>query len=142
MRRWTLLSLMILAPFLAAAVPASGQAGSPPGGSAETEQALSFLLASAADDFRQSDPGTSVRVRDVRLARVPTTTGKPPQYQLCGEFTAGGEKREWAKFATVKTSGYEQWTGAAATGLCGREDIAWEEVSGLTESLQRKLDAH
>lgn len=61
---------------------------------------------------------------------------------LCGQFLPApeGGKAEWAPFATIKTSGYEQWIGAQADGFCQGSSVIWEK-GDLSSSLQSRLDA-
>lgn len=61
------------------------------------------------------------------------------QYMLCGQVLAG--KGEWTPFATIKTSGYEQWLGAQATGFCQGSSVIWDKKGDLSSSLQSRLDS-
>jgi hypothetical protein len=62
---------------------------------------------------------------------------------LCGEFLPGQRegKVEWTPFATIKTSGYEQWLGAQAANLCQRSTVIWDSEGDLSSSLQTRLDS-
>jgi hypothetical protein len=62
---------------------------------------------------------------------------------LCGQFlSAKGEKdTEWTPFATIKTSGYEQWLGTQAAGFCQDSSVTWDKVGDLSSLLQTRLDA-
>src|SRR5881396_524140 len=62
---------------------------------------------------------------------------------LCGQFLPAQErgKAEWTPFATIKTSGYEQWVGARAAGLCQQSSIIWDEQGDLSSTLQSRLDS-
>src|SRR5215211_301975 len=109
---------------------------------ASIDQVVQFLITAAATDFhtyRPSDPG---RFRDVRIGHVVTPSGEE-QYILCGQFlpAQGGGKAEWMPFATIKTSGYEQWIGAQAVGFCQRSPVIWDKVGDLSSSLQSRLDS-
>jgi hypothetical protein len=94
---------------------------------ASMDAALQFLLTSAAADFHTHRQSDSVRFRDVRIGHVMTPNGAE-QYMLCGQFMSAqeGDNAEWMPFATIKTSGYEQWLGAQAVGLCQRPSITWD----------------
>jgi hypothetical protein len=46
-----------------------------------------------------------------------------------------------APFATIKTSGYEQWIGAQAVGFCQRSSVIWDKAGDLSSSLQSRLDS-
>ena len=62
---------------------------------------------------------------------------------LCGQFlpVQGEAKAEWTPFATIKTSGYEQWTGTQAAGFCQGSSIVWDKVGDLSSALQSRLDS-
>ena len=106
---------------------------------ASIDSVVQFLLTSAATDFHTHVRSDSVRFRDVRLGHVMTPSGVE-QYMLCGEFQEGG-KAEWMPFATIKTSGYEQWNGAQAEGFCKRSSVIWDKQGDLSSSLQSQLDS-
>jgi hypothetical protein len=65
------------------------------------------------------------------------------QYILCGQFLQAqeGGKAQWTPFATIKTSGYEQWIGAQAAGFCQGSSVIWDTVGDLSSSLQSRLDS-
>jgi hypothetical protein len=65
------------------------------------------------------------------------------QYMLCGQFLPAEEegKAEWTPFATIKTSGYEQWIGAQAVGFCQGSSVIWDKEGDLSSSLQSRLDS-
>jgi hypothetical protein len=102
---------------------------------------VQFLLTAAATDFhtRPPDPG---RFRDVRVGHVMTPSGEE-QYMLCGQFLPAqeGGMAKWTPFATIKTSGYEQWIGAQATAFCQRSSVIWDKEGDLSSSLQSRLDS-
>jgi hypothetical protein len=107
----------------------------------ELQTVVQFLLGAAANDFHtHRSPGAS-RFRQLRIGRVvnPDGTG---QYILCGQFLpAHGEgTADWTPFATIKTSGYEQWIGARAGSYCEESTVRWEdEVGDLSSSLRVAL---
>jgi len=105
------------------------------------DSAIEFLLTSAATDFHTHQPPYPTRFRDVRSGYVVTTAGTR-QYRLCGEFLAAQEsgKAEWAPFATIQTSPYEQWLGAQASSFCKDPSITWNK-GDLSSSLKSRLDA-
>jgi len=107
---------------------------------ASMDSIVQFLLTAAATDFHTHRPPDPVRFRDVRIGRVMTPSGKE-QYMLCGQFLPAqeGGKAEWTPFATIKTSGYEQWIGAQAAGFCQGSSVIWDQVGDLSSSLQSKL---
>lgn len=109
---------------------------------ASIDPVVDFLLTSAATDFRTHRPLDPVAFRDVRIGHVVTSDGEP-QYRLCGEFLPaedGGTSR-WTPFATIKTSGYEQWIGGQAAVFCQGPAVVWDEVGDLSSSLLSRLDS-
>ena len=100
-----------------AASPGQGLASEEPKPS--TDSPMEFLLRSAATDFHAHRPPVVERFRDVRFGHVMTPAGAK-QYQLCGEFLPQQRegKAEWTPFATIKTSGFEQYLGVQATSWC------------------------
>ena len=65
------------------------------------------------------------------------------QYLLCGQFVSAvkGSKPEWIPFATIKTSGYEQWIGAQAVGYCQGASVIWDKEADLSSELQKRFDS-
>lgn len=110
--------------------------------SASIDPVVQFLITSAATDFHTHRPPDPVRFRDVRLAHVMTPSGEE-QYLLCGQFLPAqeGDNAKWMPFATIKTSGYEQWIGAQAAGFCQGSSVIWDKVGDLSSSLQSQLDS-
>lgn len=62
---------------------------------------------------------------------------------LCGEFLPKENqgKPQWIPFATIKTSGYEQWLGVEAKGYCESSSIIWDNMGDLSVPLQDRLDS-
>ena len=104
------------------------------------DSVVQFLLTAAATDFRTHRPPDLVRFRDVRIGHV-VTPGGNEQYMLCGQFLPAqeGGNAEWTPFATIKTSGYEQWIGAQAARFCQGSSVIWDKVGDLSSSLQSRL---
>ena len=77
----------------------------------------------------------------MRIGRVGKNK-KDALYTLCGEFLAPAEggKAKWTSFATVKTSGYEQYLGSSTT-YCTNPKIIWHNTGDLSATLQKHLDA-
>ncbi len=109
---------------------------------ASLESVIQFLLTVAATDFHAHRPPDPVRFRDVRIAHVMTPGGEE-QYLLCGQFLPAqdGSKAQWTPFATIKTSGYEQWIGGQAAGFCQGSSVIWDKEGDLSSSLQSRLDS-
>ena len=103
---------------------------------------LQYLLKAAASDFYIHRPPYLVRIRDVRMGQL-TTPGGVEQYMLCGQFlpAPNGGKVEWITFATIKTSGYEQYIGNQAEEFCKRSSIKWIKAGDLASSLQNRFDS-
>jgi len=97
------------------------------------------LLTSAARDFREHGPKGPFHFRNVRVGHL-TTDGKE-SYRLCGEFLLEGDKTEWTPFATIKTSGYEQYIGGQAANYCQGSSFVWDSEGDLSPSLQSQLDS-
>ena len=100
-----------------------------------------FLLTSAAADFHAHPPPGPVRFRDVRIGYVMTPSGEE-QYLLCGQFlpAPSGGNAVWTPFATIKTSGYEQYIGGQVAGYCP-PSIVWDMDGDLSPVLQKQLDS-
>ena len=106
------------------------------------DSVVQFLLTAAATDFHTHRPPDPARFRDVRIGHVMTPSGEE-QYMLCGQFlpAQAGGKAEWTPFATIKTSGYEQWIGAQAEAFCQGSLVIWDKVGDLSSLLQSRLDS-
>jgi len=109
---------------------------------ASMDPPVEFLLAAAATDFHTHRPPDPVHFRDVRVGHVMSPNGAK-QFMLCGQFLPAQErgKAEWTPFATIKTSGYEQWIGAQAAGFCQQTSIIWDKEGDLSSTLQSRLDS-
>jgi len=120
----------------------SARVPAPEGQKTPIDSVVQFLLTSAATDFHTHRPPDPARFRDVRIGHVMTPSGEE-QYMLCGQFlpAQAGGKAEWTPFATIKTSGYEQWIGAQATAFCQGSSVIWDKVGDLSSSLQSRLDS-
>lgn len=103
---------------------------------------VQFLLAAAANDFHAHRPPYPTRFRGVHVGQIVSPDGTK-QYMLCGQFLPeqGKGKAEWTPFATIKTSGYEQWLGVQAASFCQQPSIIWEDQKDLSASLQSQLDS-
>jgi hypothetical protein len=103
------------------------------------ETVKAFLLISAATDFTEHQPPYPSKFRNVRIGHVGDTT-KSGSYRMCGEFlpSDGGDKAEWIGFASIKTSGYEQYIGSGTT-YCTDAKIVWDTTDELSPTLKRLL---
>ena len=104
------------------------------------ETVKEYLLTSAANDFQEHQPPFPAKFRKVRIGHLGDTT-KSGSYRMCGEFLPadGGDKAKWSPFATVKTSGYEQYLGP--TNYCTDKKITWDTKGDLASELKNKLDS-
>src|SRR5262249_21363126 len=109
---------------------------------ASMDSVREFLLTSAANDFHAHRPPEPIRFRNVRIGHTVNSSGQE-QYRLCGEFLPKkeGGTAEWMPFATIKTSGYEQWIGVQAAGYCQGSSFKWDNAGDLSSALQSRLDA-
>lgn len=103
---------------------------------------VDFMLTSAATDFHKHPPGDLAHFRNVRIGHVPAADGTP-QYRMCGEFSEVGHEAEgqWTAFATLKTSGYEQYIGGQSTTYCQGSSFVWDGADDLSSQLQSKFDS-
>ncbi len=112
------------------------------GQNAFTDPPLQFLLATASDEFRTHRPPSPVRFRDVRFGHMIDPAGAK-HYLLCGEYLPAPDqdKAGWTPFATINTSGYEQWLGGQAAGYCRRPTVVWHNEGDLSSALQSRFDS-
>ncbi len=138
-------TLLALLAFGAIGVAFSGncnaQAASPTPVVNDFETVKEYLLDSAAADFFEHQPPFPTKFRKVRLGHVDKDK-KDAMYRLCGEFLAADEngKARWTRFATIKTSGYEQYLGSSTT-YCTDPKIIWAKTGDLSTTLKNRLDA-
>lgn len=93
-----------------------------------------FLITSASDDFRKHQPPTPIDFRNVKVGYIKTSNGEKT-FILCGEFLPK-ENNEWTEFATIKTSGYEQYLGKTQYCQDATMVLTDEKLSG---ELKNKL---
>jgi hypothetical protein len=107
---------------------------------APVEPDVEFLLASAAADFQTNRALYPGRLRNVRSGYYVMADGTR-QYRLCGEFLPAQEQgtARWIRFATIKTSSYEQWVGGQAASFCD-SSVTWDN-GDLSSLLQSRLDS-
>lgn len=103
---------------------------------------VQYLLTSAASDFHAHGPANIIRFRQVRFGHIITSGGKA-QYMLCGQFLSAqkGGKPQWTPFATIKTSGYEQYMGEQSKVFCNKKSVKWDKVKDLSTELKKRLDS-
>ena len=135
--------VMLLATILLAACSTTSEAlRGPQATSVDLDPVVQFLLTAAATDFHAHRPPEPARFRHVRLGHLTTDEGVH-QYLLCGQFMPAEEGGDagWTPFATIRTSGYEQWIGAQATAFCEHSKVTWHEEGDLSSALQSRFDA-
>jgi hypothetical protein len=110
---------------------------------ASADSVQRFLLTAAASDFHAHGPSHIVRFHDVRLGHLVSPSGEK-MYMLCGQFLREqeGGKAEWTPFATIKTSGYEQWIGAQAAAFCQGGAVIWDKDADVSSLLQSEFESH
>jgi hypothetical protein len=103
---------------------------------------MQLLLTSAAADFHKHGPSGPLSFREVRIGHI-VQPGGENRYLLCGQFrsTQEGSKAEWTPFATIKTTGYEQFIGGQGDEYCHRSSFILDLESDLSSSLQSQLDS-
>ena len=117
----------------------SGSSGAKQMSAAELQEAepfIQFLLDSAATDFHKHGP-KPVRFRDVYFGYA--STGEK-LYRICGQFQTS-DNEDWVAFATVKTSGYEQWIGGQSGGFSQDPVAVWDKAHDLSAKLMSQLDS-
>ncbi len=121
--------------------PSPAQATAPGLQKASIDSAAQFLLTSAAADFRAHGPAPA-GFRDVRIGHDVNPNGES-RYILCGQFLLAqdGGKAQWVPFATIKTSGYEQYVGAQAATFCQGSSFIWDDEGDLSSTLQSRFDS-
>lgn len=119
--------------------PVRNAADAPP--AVSSDASVDALLTAAATDFHAHRPPEPSQFRAVRAGTLATPDG-PSQPLICGEFlplqTDGSA--QWTLFATIKTSGYEQWLGHGALAFCQNPAVSWQP-GDWTSTLQQKFDA-
>jgi len=101
-----------------------------------------FLLDVAAKDFYEHQHPVPAGFRNVQLRNLAGTNAEN-HYLLCGQFLIKDkqEKDEWKYFATIKTSGYEQWIGKESINYCqDSKDVPYKS-NDLSSGLKVRLDS-
>jgi hypothetical protein len=112
-------------------------AGQPPATAVESASSIvEYLLDAAAGDFHKHGPAPAA-FRNVRFGKIEAEGST--MFLVCGEVqpVAGRDAGKWVEFATLKTSGYEQWLGAQGGGWCNRPGTSWEAADLSSELLRR-----
>ena len=95
-----------------------------------------FLISACLSDLKKQSHLSNIQFRDSHIGFKVSETGER-HYFLCGQFKAEPEQ-VWIPFATIKTSGYEQWQGVQSSAFCQDSTVIWS-TNNLSKSLQKKL---
>ena len=62
---------------------------------------------------------------------------------ICGQFLEQDKqnKDEWTSFATIKTSGYEQWIGNQSLAFCQDSRLVSYKINDLSSALKSRVDS-
>ncbi|THU38133.1 hypothetical protein FAM09_15735 [Niastella caeni] len=100
------------------------------------DSVVQFLITSAATDFHTHQPPTPTDFRSVQIGYL-KAANNDKNYILCGEFLSK-ENKEWVEFATIKTSGYEQYIGK--TQYCQDAIMVLTNKTALSNKLKSKFE--
>jgi len=108
---------------------------------ASTDPNVEFLVAAAASDFAAHRPPDPVQFRNVRTGYIVDANGNK-QYRMCGEFLPAQDNGSagWMRFATIRTSNYEQWLGGQANEFCNPSLLTWA-TGDLSALLKSRFDS-
>ena len=95
-----------------------------------------------ANDFYKHQRPVPAEFRNVKIKLIRKSNGTE-LYILCGEFLMHDKqnKNEWAPFATIKNSNYEQYIGANAATFCQDSKEIPSSKRDLSAALKSKLDS-
>jgi hypothetical protein len=101
-----------------------------------------YLVRACAADVRKQYPEKEIEFNTSFSGYKSLPSGEKQDF-LCGQFRVQerGQWGEWIPFATIKTSGYEQWQGAQASTFCKDEAIVWNSLDDISSSLQTMLES-
>lgn len=104
-----------------------------------SDSIIQFLIASAVKDFHSHNPPTAIDFRKIEIGYL-LSSKNDTTFILCGEFLSEEEK-EWNKFATMKTDGYEQHLGLQSLPYCQEANFVLTNNNLLAVELKNKLTA-
>ena len=96
-----------------------------------------FLISASIADFHKQSGLSNLQFRNSHLGYKTRETGDK-MFLLCGEFKSDSNKN-WISFATIKTSGYEQWQGSQALSFCNDSTVVWDYKKDLSQLIQKKV---
>ncbi len=140
-----LLALLLLVTFIMGCNPnnkknkSNNSVGIPTSSEKENvpDSIVQFLITSAAKDFHNHHPPTAIDFRKIEIGYLLSSKNDKTSI-LCGEFLSEEEK-EWSKFATMKTEGYEQHLGLQALPYCQESNVVLTDKNLLAVKLKNKL---
>ena len=101
------------------------------------ENSETFLIQSAASDFRSHVAPNGVSFRNVHAGVMRGGNGSTVNL-ICGEFHAADDAAHWEPFATLRTEGYENWLGASAATYCQGPNTTLDGNRDLAAALGRQ----
>lgn len=106
------------------------------------DSVVHFLLDASAKDFHDNQPPIPVSFRNVQVRNLIGPNAEN-HYMICGQFLAQDKqsKDEWTSFATIKTSGYEQWIGTQSLGYCQDSRSISYKINDLSSALKSRVDS-
>ena len=109
---------------------------------ASIDSSVRFLLDASAKDFHDHQPPVPVSFRNVQVRNLIGPNAEN-HYMLCGQFLGkdNQSKDEWTSFATIKTSGYEQWIGNQSLTFCQDSRAISYKINDLSSALKSRVDS-
>jgi outer membrane PBP1 activator LpoA protein len=109
---------------------------------ASLDSTVHYLLDASAKDFHDNQPPIPVSFRNVQVRNL-IGSNMENHYMICGQFLAQDNqtKDEWTSFATIKTSGYEQWIGNQSLEYCQDSKAISYKIIDLSSALKKRVDS-
>jgi len=109
---------------------------------ASLDSVVFWLLNASAKDFYDHQPPIPVDFRDVQLRNL-IGANEENHYLICGQFLFQDHQNrdKWTDFATIKTSGYEQWIGKQSMGYCQDAKVVSYQINDLSAALKSRVDS-
>jgi hypothetical protein len=109
---------------------------------ASLDSIVHFLLDASAKDLHDHQPPTPIGFRNVKVRNLIGSNGED-HYMIIGQFLAGDKqnKDEWTSFATIKTSGYEQWIGDQSLRYGQGSKAISYKINDLSSELRIRFDS-
>jgi len=109
---------------------------------ASLDSVVRWLLDASAKDFNDHQPPIPIGFRNVQIRHL-IAPNSEKMYIICGQFLAHDkeQKDKWIPFATVKTSGYEQWIGSQSLTYCQDSKVISYKIYDLSSALKSRVDS-